>query len=80
MVHQRLTAALSPAAAGRPAFTPHVTVARATRGEEAARLEAEATRLTRLRFLASAVSVVMEDARGRWVERGRLSLGTARPR
>jgi len=78
-LHERLTDAVAPpTGAVHLPFVPHLTLGRGTGPAESAFLERQAAgRLAETRFRAERLSLVVEDARGIWVERGRLALPVA---
>ncbi|MHC4923196.1 MAG: 2'-5' RNA ligase family protein [Planctomycetota bacterium] len=75
-LHDALSAAVEPPDGLPPRpFVPHCTVGRGTGPAEAAFLERQAAgRLRPLKFRVDALAVLVEDARGLWLERGRLTL------
>lgn len=75
-LHDALSAAVKPTGGLPPRpFVPHCTVGRGTGPAEAAFLERQAAgRLRTVRFRVERLILVVEDARGLWLERGALSL------
>lgn len=74
-LHDALTAAVGPPGTTRLPYLPHLTVGRAAGEAEAIFLERQAAgRITGVRFSVEALSVVVEDARGLWLEKVRIPL------